>query len=122
MIPISDIISIFENDVPGVDSVRVSFAADIKNTEIYGKRNGKLFDGIDEFGDIILTRTITDHNGQFITVKDILPLFRGRFTDKNGIEYSEEQNQYSMSAYNIKFAREKSSNRQRTLTKYTPLT
>ena len=44
------------------------------------------------------------------------------FTDKNGIEYSEEQNQYSMSAYNIKFAREKSSNRQRTLTKYTPLT
>lgn len=122
MIPISDIISIFENDVPGVDSVRVSFAADIKNTEIYGKRNGKPFDGIDEFGDIILTRTITDHNGQFITVKDILPLVRGGFTDKNGIEYSEEQNQYSMSAYNIKFAREKSSNRQRTLTKYTPLT
>ena len=122
MIPISDIISIFENDVPGVDSVRVSFAADIKNTEIYGKRNGKPFDGIDEFGDIILTRTITDHNGQFITVKDILPLIRGGFTDKNGIEYSAEQNQYSMSAYNIKFAREKSSNRQRTLTKYTPLT
>lgn len=122
MIPISDIISIFENDVPGVDSVRVSFSADIKNTEIYGKRNGNLFDGIDEFGDIILTRTITDHNGQFITVKDILPLIRGGFTDKNGIEYSAEQNQYSMSAYNIKFATEKSSNRQRTLTKYTPLT
>ena len=122
MIPISDIISIFENDVPGVDSVRVSFSADIKNTKIYGKRNGKPFDGIDEFGDIILTRTITDHNGQFITVKDILPLIRGGFTDKNGIEYSAEQNQYSMSAYNIKFAREKSSNRQRTLTKYTPLT
>ena len=122
MIPISDIIAIFENDVPGIDSVRVSFSADIKNTEIYGKRNGKPFDGIDEFGDIILTRTITDHNGQFITVKDILPLIRGGFTDKNGIEYSAEQNQYSMSAYNIKFAIEKTSNRQRTLTKYTPLT
>lgn len=122
MIPISDIVSIFENDVPGVDSVRVSFSADIKNTEIYGKRNGNPFDGIDEFGDIILTRTITDHNGQFITVKDILPLIRGGFTDKNGIEYSAEQNRYSMSAYNIKFATEKSSNRQRTLTKYTPLT
>jgi hypothetical protein len=82
MIPISDIVAIFENDVPGIDSIRVSFSADIKNTEIYGKRNGKPFDGIDEFGDIILTRTITDHNGQFITVKDILPLIRGGFTDK----------------------------------------
>lgn len=122
MIPISDIVAIFENDVPGIDSIRVSFSADIKNTEIYGKRNGKPFDGIDEFGDIILTRTITDHNGQFITVKDILPLIRGGFTDKQGIEYSTEQSQYSMSAYNIKFAVEKSSKRQRTLTKYTPLT
>lgn len=122
MIPISDIVAIFENDVPGIDSIRVSFSADIKNTEIYGKRNGKPFDGIDEFGDIILTRTITDHNGQFITVKDIMPLIRGGFTDKQGIEYSAEQSQYSMSAYNIKFAVEKSSKHQRTLTKYTPLT
>lgn len=122
MIPISDIISIFENDVPGIDSVRVSFSADINNTEIYGKRNGKPFDGIDEFGDIILTRTITDHNGQFITVKDILPLIRGGFIDKNGIEYSADQNEYTMSAYNIKFAKEKTSNHQSTLTKYTPLT
>ena len=59
MIPISDIISIFENDVPGVDSVKAQFVADTNNINIYGNN----FDGIDEYGDIILTRTIKDNNG-----------------------------------------------------------
>lgn len=55
----SDIVSIFENDVEGIDSVRVSFDADTNNQNIYGQ--GKY--GIDEFGDIMLSRTITDSNG-----------------------------------------------------------
>lgn len=126
MIPISDIIAIFENDVPGIDSVRVSFVADADNTKIYGQRDGKPFDGIDEFGDIILSRTITDHNGQYIQVKDIIPLIRGGFTDKNGVEYKSGVGTYGASsdlyAYNITFATKKSDNGQKTLTKYTPLT
>ena len=40
-----------------------------ENVNIYGERDGKPFNGIDEFGDIILTRTITHHNGQYITGK-----------------------------------------------------
>lgn len=59
IIPLSDIVSIFENDVEGIDSVRVSFDADTNNQNIYGQ--GKY--GIDEFGDIMLSRTITDSNG-----------------------------------------------------------
>ena len=122
MIPISDIISIFENDVPGVDSVKAQFIADVENTKIYGKREGKPFDGIDEFGDILLTRYISDHNGQYIPVRDILPLIRGRFTDKNGTYYSETQQKDNISAFNLYFDITKSNNKQKTLTKYTPLT
>lgn len=118
MIPISDIISIFENDVPGIDSVKVSFAADVNNKEIYGND----FDGIDDYGDIILTRTITDDTGQQIVVRDILPLVRGGFLDKNNVEYSAVQSAENMSAYNIKFETRRSTNLQKTLTKYTPLT
>ena len=118
MIPISDIISIFENDVPGIDSVKAQFVADVKNREIYGND----FDGIDEYGDIILTRTITDNNGQIMTIKDILPLVRGGFVDKNGTQYSAEQKMNEVSAFNITFEQKKSTNLQKTLTKYTPLT
>ena len=118
MIPISDIISIFENDVPGVDSVKAQFVADVNNVNLYG--NG--FDGIDDYGDIILTRTIKDNNGQFIKVKDILPLVRGGFLDKNGISYSAEQKIDEPSAFNITFEAKKSTNSQGTLTKYTPIT
>ena len=118
MIPISDIISIFENDVPGIDSVKAQFVADVKNKEIYGNN----FDGINEYGDIILTRTITDNNGQIMTIKDILPLIRGGFVDKNGTQYSAEQKMNEVSAFNITFEQKKSTNLQRTLTKYTPLT
>lgn len=122
MIPISDIVSIFENEVPGIDSVRAQFVASAENTGIYGKRDGKPFDGIDEFGDILLTRYITDHNGQYILVRDILPLIRGGFNDKNGIYYSDKQEKNNISAFNLSFDITKSDNRQKTLTKYSPLT
>ena len=118
MIPISDIISIFENDVQGIDSVKAQFVADVNNTNIYGNN----FDGIDEYGDIILTRTIKNSNGQIMNVKDILPLIRGGFVDKNGTEYSSIQSPNYLSAFNIKFEEKKSTNLQKTLTKYTPLT
>ena len=118
MIPISDIISIFENDVQGIDSVKAQFVADVNNTNIYGNN----FDGIDEYGDIILTRTIKNNNGQIMNVKDILPLIRGGFVDKNGTEYSSIQSPNYLSAFNIKFEEKKSTNLQKTLTKYTPLT
>jgi len=38
-----------------------------------------------------------------MNVKDILPLIRGGFIDKNGVEYSSIQDPYTISAYNIKF-------------------
>lgn len=122
MIPISDIISIFENNVPGIDSIRAQFVASVENVNIYGKREGKSFDGIDEFGDIILTRYITDHNGQVIPVRDILPLVRGGFNDINGVHYNSSQEKDNISAFNLSFETTKSANRQKTLTKYTPLT
>jgi hypothetical protein len=52
IIPLSDIISLFEN-IDGIDSVKVWFDADVNNQEIYCQKN---FYGIDEYGDIILTR------------------------------------------------------------------
>ena len=84
IIPISDIISVLENDVAGIDSVRAWFDADTNNVSIYGDGNY----GLDEYGDIIMTRTITDANGQYQTVRDVLPLIRGGFTSKDGVEYS----------------------------------
>lgn len=122
MIPISDIISIFENDVPGVNSVKAEFVADAENTAIYGND----FDGIDEYGDIILTRTIKDANGQVMQISDIIPLIRGKFLDKNGQEYkqglSDNPDSYDKYAFNLIVEDKKSSNLQRTLTKYTALT
>ena len=122
MIPISDIIAIFENEVPGIDSVKVNFVASAENVNIYGERDGKPFNGIDEFGDIILTRTITDHNGQYITVRDILPLVRGGFIDENGTEYKSGIKTNAVCAYNLVIDTKRSTNQQITLTKYTPLT
>lgn len=84
-IPISDLIKVVES-VDGVDSVTIMFDADVKNNTIYGE--GKY--GIDEFGDIILTRTLMDENSNNIEIKDILPMFRGGFTSYNGIEYTED--------------------------------
>jgi len=118
IIPLSDIISIFENNVEGIDSVRVTFAADKNNQTIY-RTDG--YYGIDAFGDITLTRTITDANGQYMEIRDIIPLIRGGFTDINGVEYSNIQSMDGISAFNLNIIG-KSTNSNKTLTKYTALT
>lgn len=84
-LPISDLIKVVEG-VNGVDSVSIMFDADKNNEKIYGQGNY----GIDEFGDIIISRYLRDENGNKIEVKDILPMFRGGFTSFNDIEYGEE--------------------------------
>jgi hypothetical protein len=86
-IPISDLVKIVEN-VSGVDSVSIVFDADVKNEVYYGTGNY----GIDEYGDIILSRTIKDKLGNSIEVNDLFPLFRGGFTSANGIEYGDDLN------------------------------
>ena len=97
MIPLSDITAILEG-IDGIDSVRVWFDADKNNQEIYAKES---FYGIDDFGDVVLTRTYTSNGGNSRTVRDILPLFRGGFTSPDGIEYSAEQAFDSTSAFNM---------------------
>lgn len=84
-IPISDLIKVVE-EVDGVDSVTISFDADKNNSKIYGDEKY----GIDEFGDIILSRYLTDVNNNQIEIKDILPLFRGDFISINGVEYGDD--------------------------------
>ena len=87
-LPVSDIIKIVE-DVDGVDSVSVYFDAD-KNNEIYfGTGNY----GIDEYGDIVLTRKMTDRLGNVVEVNDLQPLFRGGFTSMNGVYYEDGLNE-----------------------------
>lgn len=84
-IPSSDLIRIIEN-VDGVDSVTLFFDADKNNATYYGDDNY----GIDEYGDIVLAREMTDRFGNTIEVNDLLPLFRGPFTSPEGIEYSDD--------------------------------
>ena len=84
-IPVSDFIRIVEG-VSGVDSVSIFFDADKENTVYYGEGNY----GIDEFGDIVLERQLTDSLGNKTIIKDLFPLFRGPFTSSNGISYSDD--------------------------------
>lgn len=84
-IPVSDLVRIVEG-VSGVDSVSIFFDADVKNTAYYGE--GEY--GIDEFGDIVLERKIVDSLGNATDVRDLFPLFRGPFTNKDGVEYSDD--------------------------------
>lgn len=84
-VPVSDLIRIVES-VPGVDSVSIFFDADRNNSKYYGEG----IYGIDEYGDIILSRTITDSVGNKVEVNDLLPLFRGPFVSCNDIEYSDD--------------------------------
>ena len=84
-IPLSDFVRIVES-VPGVDSVSIFFDADKNNAKYYGDGNY----GIDEYGDIVLTRTITDSIGNKVEINDLLPLFRGPFVSSNDIEYSDD--------------------------------
>ena len=97
IIPLSDITALFEN-VEGVDSVRVWFDADVRNSDIYQEDE---FYGIDEFGDVVLTRRYTSSNGNPRNVRDILPLFRGGFTSPDGVEYSDSQSFENRSAFNM---------------------
>lgn len=97
IIPLSDITAMLEN-VEGVDSVKVWFDADVNNAEIYQQGS---FYGIDEFGDVVLTRTYTNSIGNTRKIRDILPLFRGGFTSPDGIEYSSVQSIDSKSAFNL---------------------
>lgn len=83
-IPVSDIIRIVE-EVDGVDSVSVFFDADRNNQNYFGKGNY----GIDEYGDIVLTRVLTDRLGTALDVNDIQPLFRGNFTSMNDVYYED---------------------------------
>lgn len=93
ILPVSDIVAIFENEINGVDSVKVWFSADENNADVYNAygTHDKDFYGIDSFGDVVLTRDIIDSNGVVKQVRDILPLFRGDFYDENGTYYSGEQ-------------------------------
>jgi len=97
MIPLSDLTAILEG-IDGIDSVRVWFDADVNNQEIYQKAG---FYGIDDFGDVVLTRTYTGSNGNTRDVRDILPLFRGGFTSPDGVEYSDSQSNEWLSAFNM---------------------
>ena len=81
-IPVSDIVKVVEA-VDGVDSVTAYFDADVKNSTYYG--NGKY--GIDEYGDVILKRDVTDRLGNVIEMNDLIPLFHGGFVSCNDVEY-----------------------------------
>lgn len=97
MLPLSDITALLET-VEGIDSVKVWFDADVNNENIYGKTG---FYGIDDFGDVVLTRKYINSAGMARQVRDILPLFRGGFTSYNGIEYSDIQSNDYNSAFNL---------------------
>lgn len=100
IIPVSDITALLEQ-VNGIDSVKVWFDADIDNQMVYGVSG---FYGIDEYGDVVLTRTYINQNGNTRQVRDILPLFRGGFVSPDGIEYSDTQSMEYNSAFNIKIS------------------
>lgn len=86
-IPVSDIMKVVEA-VDGVDSVSVYFDADRNNQNVFGEGNY----GIDEYGDIVLQRKMSDVFGNAIEIKDVQPLFRGDFTSPNGVYYEDDLN------------------------------
>lgn len=96
-IPQSDFVRLIEF-VDGVDSVNVTFDADVNNINIY-----KDSYGIDSHGDILLTRNTTDYYGNIITLNDIYPLFRGGFINNQGTSYSATQQVQELSALNVNF-------------------
>ena len=84
-IPVSDMIKIIEG-VDGVDSVSVYFDADEYNTRYFGEGNY----GVDEYGDIVLTRSLSDKIGNMYSIDDVRPLIRGGFTSINGVYYDDD--------------------------------
>lgn len=95
-IPVSDIVRIIEK-IDGVDSVTIWFDADVKNLDIY---NNNTY-GLDEFGDIILERSVLDAFSNKVPVKDIYPLIRGGFESSKGIQYDDSLDRDILSTLNI---------------------
>ena len=58
------------------------------NQNYFGK--GKY--GIDQYGDIVLQRSVTDRLGNMLDINDIQPLFRGGFTSMNDVYYEDDLN------------------------------
>lgn len=98
IVPLSDIVALFEA-VDGIDSVKVSFDPDKENSAIYGQDG---YYGLDEYGDVVLTRTCSDTTGASYTVRDIYPIFRGNFTSVNGVTYVDDQELDNLSGFNLK--------------------
>ena len=94
-LPVSDLIKIIE-EVNGVDSVNVWFAAAKSNKTIYNTHYG-----IDEYGDIILERKVTDAWNNHIPVKDIYAMFRGGFESVEGVYYEDGTSKDRLSTVNI---------------------
>lgn len=84
-IPISDIMKVVES-VKGVDSVTAFFDADKNNSKYYGENNY----GIDDYGDIVLKRNVSDKLGNVVEINDLMPLFRGNFTSFNDVYYEDD--------------------------------
>lgn len=83
-VPISDIIKVVES-VEGVDSVTAYFDADVNNQNYFGEG----IYGLDEYGDIVLSRALVDNLGNLLEINDVQPLFRGGFTSINGAYYED---------------------------------
>lgn len=99
-IPKSDLIALIEG-IEGVDSVDIHFDADRNNRNIYGGTDENYY-GIDEHGDVVLSRTVTAVSGDKIEIRDIYPLFRGGFiSGMTGLEYSDIQAVDELSAVNV---------------------
>lgn len=94
--PVSDLISVVEK-IEGIDSVTITFDADKNNDAIYGTGNY----GIDEYGDVLLSRSVRDYLGNNIDVKDVYPLFRGGFVSFNDVEYSNDISDGTLGPINI---------------------
>lgn len=97
-IPLSDIISLVEK-IEGIDSVSAYFDADKNNYILYNSSED--FNGIDDYGDIVLERTVINSTGNSIQIRDLYPLFRGGFTNTEGLTYSSEQSSDQLSAVNV---------------------
>lgn len=94
-IPVSDLIKIIEQ-IEGVDSVNVWFDASKDNLNIY-----KTFYGIDDYGDIILERSVKDAFGNTVPIKDLYPLIRGGFENAQGTWYDDSLVKNKLSTLNI---------------------
>ena len=82
--------------IPGVDSVSIWFDADVNNINIYGSDYG-----IDDYGDIELSRNVLDAFGNSVAIKDLYPIVRGGFTSFNGVFYDDSIEKNKLSTVNI---------------------